>query len=107
MQDAVGVDVEGDFDLRNAARRRRNSIEMECAERLVVARQRALALQHFDFHARLIVAVGRKDLRFARRDRRVARNHRRGHAARGFDRQRQRRHVEQEHVFHFALSTPP
>src|SRR5213076_3285961 len=57
VQDTVRVDVEGHFDLRDAAWCRRNSIEMECAEILVVARQRPFALQHFDFHARLIVAV--------------------------------------------------
>ena len=103
VQDAVGVDVERDFDLRHAARGRRNAVEMEGAEGLVVARERALALQHFDLHARLVVAVGRKDLRFARRDGGVARDHRCSHAARGFDRQRQRRHIEQQHVLHVAL----
>ena len=33
VQNAVGVDIECHFNLRNAARRWRNSIEMECAER--------------------------------------------------------------------------
>ena len=103
VQDAVGVDVEGDFDLRHAARGRRDAVEVEGAELLVVARERALALQHLDFHARLVVAVGREDLRLPGRDRGVARDHRRGHAAGGFDRQRERSHVEQEHVFHVAL----
>ena len=103
VQNAVRVDVECHFDLRNAARRRRNSIEMECAEILVVARKRSLALQHFDFHARLIVAVSRKDLRLTSRDRRVTRNHRRRDSARGFNRQRERSHVEEQHVFDVAL----
>src|SRR5439155_6709190 len=44
MQDAVGVDVEGHFDLRYAARGWRNSIEMERAEIFIVARKRPLAL---------------------------------------------------------------
>ena len=44
LQNAVGVDVEGHFDLRNAARGGRNSIEMEDAQMLVIARQRPLAL---------------------------------------------------------------
>src|SRR5439155_14964236 len=43
IDDAVGVDVERDFDLRHAARRWRQPDEMEFAERPVVARQRALA----------------------------------------------------------------
>jgi hypothetical protein len=36
VQDAVGVDVEGDLDLRHAARRRRDVGEVEAAQRLVV-----------------------------------------------------------------------
>ena len=103
MQNAVRVDIESDFDLRNATRGRRNAIEMEGAEILVIARERSLALQHFDFHARLIVAVGRKDLRLTSRDRRVARDHRRCHSAGGFNRQRERSHVEEEDVFDVAL----
>src|SRR5439155_11835671 len=39
VQDAVGVDVESDFDLRHAARRRRDTIKMEYAQLLVVAAQ--------------------------------------------------------------------
>src|SRR5205823_14445966 len=96
VQDAVGIDVECDFDLRNAARRRWNPIEMECAERFVVAAERALALKHFDLHTRLVVAVGRKDLRLPRRDCGVARDHRGGYATGGFNRQRQWGYVQQD-----------
>ena len=38
VQDAVGVDVERDLDLRDATRRRRNAGQLELAQRLVVAR---------------------------------------------------------------------
>src|SRR6202521_5793383 len=41
---AVGVDVEGHLDLRPAARRRRDAVEMELAEGAVVARHLPLAL---------------------------------------------------------------
>ena len=37
VQDAVGIDVEGDFDLRHAARRGRDVGEVEFADGLVVA----------------------------------------------------------------------
>ena len=40
VQDAVGVDVERDLDLRHAARRRRNALEVELAEALVARRAR-------------------------------------------------------------------
>jgi hypothetical protein len=94
VQNAVRIDVECDFDLRNAARRRRDTVEVEYTELLVVATQWTLALQHLDLHARLVVAVSRKDLRFACWDRGVTRNHRRSHAAGGFNRQSQRRHIQ-------------
>ena len=48
VQDAVRVDVEGDFDLRHAARGRRDAVEVELAEVLVVAGELALALQDID-----------------------------------------------------------
>src|SRR5215831_8056833 len=61
MKNAVRIDVERHFDLRNAAWRRRDTIEMEDAELLVIARKRPLALEHLNLHARLIVTVSRKD----------------------------------------------
>src|SRR6478736_5046988 len=45
IDDAVGVDVEGDLDLRHAAWRRRNADEIELAEQLVVGSHLALALE--------------------------------------------------------------
>jgi hypothetical protein len=36
VDDTVGVDIEGDLDLRNAARRRRYADQIELAEQLVV-----------------------------------------------------------------------
>src|SRR6185312_11906567 len=45
---AVGVDVEGDLDLRHAARRGRNALQVEAAKALVVGRHLAFALEHID-----------------------------------------------------------
>jgi hypothetical protein len=42
------VDGEGDLDLRHAARRRRDADQLELAERAVLARDLALALQAVD-----------------------------------------------------------
>ena len=75
---------------------------MKLAQRLVVARQLALALQDVDLDAGLAVAGGREDLALLRRDRRVALDQRGEHAAQRLDAQRERRHVEQQHVVHLA-----
>ena len=48
----------------------------------------------------LRVGRRRKRLRLLGRNRRVARNHRRRHAAQRLDSQRQRRHVQQQQVLH-------
>ena len=91
-----------DLDLRHTARRRRKADQLEAAERAVVARQRTLALQHVHLDARLAVGRGRERLALARRDRGVARNQRRHHAAQRFDAERQRRHVEQQQILDLA-----
>ena len=46
VQNAVGVDVERDLDLRQAARRRRDAFQVELAQALVAGRDFALALEH-------------------------------------------------------------
>ena len=102
IQDAVSIDVERHLDLRHAARRRRNTHQVEFPERAVVWRHFALALQHVDLHGRLIVRSGRESLRLARRNRRVARDQHGHHAAEGLDAQGKRRHVEQQDVLHLS-----
>ena len=48
MKNAVGIDVEGDLDLRHASRRRRYADKLELAQTLVVGRHLTLALQNLD-----------------------------------------------------------
>ena len=85
VEDAVGVDVKGHFDLRHAAWRRRNVREVKFADGLVVAAELAFALQHVDLDAGLAVARGGEDFRLARRDGGVALDEAGEHAAQGFD----------------------
>ena len=75
VDDAVGVDVEGDLDLRNAARRRRNADQVELAKRLVVRRHFALALEDADRDGILVVVGGREGLALLGRNGRVAIDH--------------------------------
>ena len=51
---------------------------------------------------RLVVGRRREDLLLLRRDRRVARDHRRHDAAERLDAERERRDVEEDHVLHVA-----
>ena len=101
--DAVGVDVEGHLDLRHAARRRRDRLEVELAEQLVVGRHLALALEDPDRHRVLVVLGGGEDLALLGRDRGVAVDQPGEDAAQRLDAERERRHVEQHHVLDVAL----
>ena len=103
VHDAVGVDVEGDLDLRHAARRRRNADEIELAEQLVVGRHLALALGDADRHRALAILGRGEHLALLGRDGGVAVDQAREHAAQRLDAERQRRHVEQQHVLDVAL----
>ena len=80
-----------------------NADEVELAERLVVGGHLALALEDADRHRGLVVLGGREDLALLGRDRGVALDQAREHAAQRLDAERQRRHVEQQHVLDVAL----
>jgi hypothetical protein len=103
VHDAVGVDVEGDLDLRDAARRRRQVDELELAQRLVVHGHLALALEHVDLDRRLVVVGRGEDLDFlvgmvVLRSMSLVHD-----AALGLDAERQRGDVEQQDVLDLAL----
>ena len=101
-ENAVGVNVEGDVDLRHPARGGRNAFEPKMAECAVVARQFAFALQHMDIHGALVVVSGRKGLRTAYRDGRVALDQFGHDATKRFHPERQRCDVQQHDVLYFA-----
>ena len=75
---------------------------MEPADGLVVACHGTLALQDVNLYGGLVVGRSREDLALAGRYRRVGVDKLGEDAAQGFDTQRQRGDVQQEHVLHFA-----
>ncbi len=103
MHDAVGVDVEGDLDLRDAARGRRDAGELEGAQRLVVAGELALALEDLDRDRRLVVVGGREGLAPLGGDGGVALDELGHDAALGLDAEAQRGDVDEQHVLALAL----
>ena len=103
VDDAVRIDVECHLDLRDAPRRRRQAHQLELAQRLVASCHFPLALQHVDLHGRLAVFSGGEHLRPACRDRGVAIDETRHHAALGLDAQAERCDIQQQHVGDIAL----
>src|SRR5690606_26985762 len=98
VENTVGVDVKGDLDLWHAARSRRDAIQPEAAERLVVGGHRPLALQDVNVYGGLAVFGRAEDFRLARRNRRVARDQRGYDRAHRLQPEAQRGHVEQQNV---------
>ena len=86
----------------HAARRRRDAVEDEAAQRLVVAGHLALALEDVDLDLRLVVRGRREDLALGRRDGRVALDQLGHHAAQRLDAERQRGDVQQQDVLDLA-----
>merc|ERR1712186_18615 len=58
VQDAVGVNVEGDLDLGNTTGSGGNASQVKLAEEMVVLGHGPLSLVHLDGDGRLVVAVG-------------------------------------------------
>ena len=98
IDNAVGVNVKRHLNLRRPARGRRQANQVELSEQLVVSGHLALALQHLDLHLGLHVGGGRELLRLLGRDGCVAVDELGEHAAQRLNAQRQRRHIQQQHV---------
>ena len=94
VYDTVGIDIEGDFDLRNSAGSGGNAVEHKASERRVARCHFTFALQYVNFNRGLTVGCGRVDLTLLDRDGRVAFDDLVEYAAQRFDTERKRRNVE-------------
>ena len=63
VQDTVGINVEGNFNLRHTTRSRWNAREFELAEQVVVLGAGTLSFVHLNKHTRLVVRVSGEDFR--------------------------------------------
>src|SRR5579863_1955860 len=102
MDNTVRIDVEGDFDLWDAARSRQDTIQNEATQGAIVFRQFTLSLQDIDFDARLIIAGGREDLALLRWNGSVALDQTSTDTAHCLNTQRQRSDIQQENILDFA-----
>ena len=106
LDDAVGVDVEGDIDLGNAPGRRRNAEQLEPPQRLVIPGHIPFALEHVDGHRGLIVRRGGEDLVLPGGDGGVAVDDPGEDASQGLDPQGQGGDVQQEDILHLPFEDP-
>src|SRR5262249_6353264 len=99
-ENTVGINVEGDVDLRQSTRGGRNAFEPKMAERAIVTRQFALALQYVDVNGALVVIRSRKGLRTAYRDSCVTLDELRHDPTKRFHSKRQWCDVKQHDILH-------
>mmetsp|Transcript_34326 Transcript_34326/g.91771 ORF Transcript_34326/g.91771 Transcript_34326/m.91771 type:complete len:184 (+) Transcript_34326:435-986(+) len=62
LEDSVGIDIEGDSDLRHSAQRPGETLQREGAQEVIVLHQSPLTLVHLDLHMLLVVLCGGKIL---------------------------------------------
>ena len=94
----IRIHFERNLNLGHATGTRGNANQLKFAQRSITLSQFALTLQNVNLHRRLAIRRRREDFALTRRDRGVRLNHRRHHAAQGFDAERQRRYIQQENV---------
>ena len=87
VQNAVGVNIKGNLNLRNASWCRRNIGKLESAERAVVSGKFPFALKDVDVNGGLTVSGGRENFLLAGRDCSVAFNQSCHNSAQGLDTQ--------------------
>ena len=102
VHDAVGVDVEGDLDLRHAAAGGGDAVQVEAAQGLVVLGHLTLALEHVDLHGGLVVGGGGEDLALLDGDGGVALDELGEYAAHGLNAQGQGGDVQQQQALDVA-----
>mmetsp|Transcript_124504 Transcript_124504/g.363544 ORF Transcript_124504/g.363544 Transcript_124504/m.363544 type:complete len:292 (-) Transcript_124504:715-1590(-) len=101
-EDPVPVDLEGHLELGDARGRRREALQPEGLELLVVCRHGPLALQHDNLDGVLCVLRRCEQPSPFRWDRSVTLNHRCEDTTIGFHAQRQWRNIDEHNVLHLA-----
>lgn len=94
--DTVGVNVEGDFDLRNTARSGRDTDEVELTEHLVVSGHFTLTLEDLDTDLSLVVSSSGVDLGLLGGDGGVLGDHAGEDATESFDTEGEGSDIEEE-----------
>ena len=102
IDNAVGIDIEGNFDARYSTGSRRNTGQFETAQRLVVCGHFTFALQDMNINGRLVIHSCREDLFAFRRDGRVAFNNLREDTAHSFNTERQGSNIEKQYILNIA-----
>ena len=98
IEDTIGVDVKGDFNLRNTTRSGGDARQLEFTEQVVVLCTSTLTLVHLDEDTRLVIGVGGEDLRLFGGNSGVAFDEGGHNTTSGLDTEGKRGNIEKEQV---------
>merc|ERR1719379_2880487 len=104
IQNAVRINVKCDLNLGDTTRCRRDTIEVELSQQVVVLCHCSLTLENLNEHTRLIVCIGGEGLALFRRNGCVPLNQLCHHAAGRLQAHRQWRHIQQEKILDSTVS---
>ena len=107
VYDAVGVDIKGNLDLRNASSGRKDAVQTELAQSLIVSCKLSLTLYNVDINGSLVIGCCGEDLALLGGDRGVSLDQLCGNAAHGLDAQGQGVTSSSSRPFTSPVNTPP
>ena len=97
-QNAISIDLKHHLNFCRTGDHRWNTPQLELSKASAIRHQFSFTLHNMDQHCRLTIFIGRKLLRLGHRNRRVACNDFLDQTAHGFEPERQRQHVKQQHL---------
>ena len=98
IYDTVGIDIEGNLNLRNTSSCRRDTIQTELAEGLVVSCELTLTLYYVDIYGGLVISCGGEDLALLGRDGCISLDQSGSNTAHGLDGQGQRSYIQKKDI---------
>ena len=96
MYDAVCINIERNFNLRNTTPSRCDTIQTERTQLLVILCKFPFALQNVDIYSCLVIRSSRENLALLGRDGGISFNNLGANTAHGFQTQRQRGYIQQQ-----------
>ena len=98
IYDTVGINIKGNFNLRNTASCRRDTIQSELAERFVILCKLSFTLQYVDINCSLVICRCGENLALLCRNGSISLNQPCSNTAHGFNGQGQRVNIQKKDI---------
>ena len=98
IYDTVGIDIEGNLDLRDSSGSGSNTVQTELSEGLIILGELTLTLYYVDIYCGLIISSGREDLALLGRNGCISLDQSGSNTTHGLDGQRQRSYIQKKDI---------